>query len=103
MKSGHGSFRTNCTVCGSTVLTSLTCSWSSAPLARSKLNLTSSAVNGSPLWNLTPSQFEFIGQLVRALAPRFSESRRHLIARHRFDERVVQRVEDPERCQHPLR
>src|SRR5437762_4637976 len=53
MKSGQGSCSTNRTVCGSTTATSLTFCLSCAPLARPKLNLTSSAVNASPLWNLT--------------------------------------------------
>src|SRR2546426_3279673 len=57
MKSGQGAFRRKRTVSGSTISTTSTCPCSSlapAPLYRSKLNFTSSAVTGSPLWNLRP-------------------------------------------------
>src|SRR6266850_3752989 len=57
MKSGHGSFRMKRTRPGSTIWTSRTRSLSSladAPRYRSKENLTSSEVSGSPLWNFTP-------------------------------------------------
>src|SRR6266540_4159461 len=57
MKSGHGSFRWKRTRPGSTIWTSRTRSFRSlaaAPRYRSKENLTSSAVTGSPLWNFTP-------------------------------------------------
>src|SRR5262245_28762294 len=57
MKSGHGSLRTKRTWPGSTTWTSRTLSLSSlaaAPRYRSKENLTSSAVTGSPLWNFVP-------------------------------------------------
>ena len=56
MKSGHGSWSTKRTRCGSTTTTSLTFSCRSLALARWKLNLTSSAVSGSPLWNFTPGR-----------------------------------------------
>src|SRR2546427_1580702 len=57
MKSGHGSLRTNRTVSGSMISTWRTRRFSSlapAPLYRWKLNFTSSALTGSPLWNLRP-------------------------------------------------
>src|SRR2546426_9257392 len=57
MKSGQGAFRRKRTVSGSTISTTSTCPCSSlapAPLYRSKLNFTASALTGSPLWNLRP-------------------------------------------------
>ena len=57
MKSGHGSFMTKRTRRASTTRTSFTRSLKSLappPRYRSKENFTSSAVTGSPLWNLTP-------------------------------------------------
>src|SRR5712691_7719353 len=57
MKSGHGSLSRKRTRPGSTIWTSRTRSLSSfapAPRYRSNENFTSSAVTGSPLWNLTP-------------------------------------------------
>src|SRR5262249_48302788 len=57
MKSGQGALSRKRTVSGSTISTARTCVWNSltaAPLYRSKLNFTSSAVRGSPLWNLSP-------------------------------------------------
>ena len=48
------------------------------------------------------AQLEFVGELVRALGPRFRQARRHRVARHRLHQRVVQRVQDPERGQHAL-
>src|SRR2546425_256116 len=57
MKSGQGSLRWKRTRVGSTACTSRTRSLKSgaaAPRYRSKENFTSSAVTGSPLWNLTP-------------------------------------------------
>ena len=67
MKSGHGSCSTKRTLCGSTITTSFTFSCSCTPLARLKLNTTSSAVNGSPLWNFTPLRKR---EFVDALDPR---------------------------------
>src|SRR2546425_766548 len=55
MKSGQGSFKWKRTVRGSTISTCSTRVWNSlnpVPRYRSKLNFTSSAVTGSPLWNL---------------------------------------------------
>src|SRR2546426_7260889 len=57
MKSGQGSLRWKRTRVGSTACTSRTRSLKSgaaAPRYRSKENFTSSAVTGSPLWNVTP-------------------------------------------------
>src|SRR5581483_11680082 len=57
MKSGHGSFSTKRTTDGETIWTSFTLLFSSvalAPLYRSNVNFTSSAVTGVPSWNLTP-------------------------------------------------
>src|SRR6516225_4771321 len=103
MKSGHGSCSINCTVYGSTITTSLTFWWSSTPCARSKLNFTSSAVNGSPLWNFEPlAQLEFEGEMMRALCPGFREARRHGFAGHRFHKRVMQPIREPERQPKPL-
>jgi hypothetical protein len=57
MKSGNGSFRWKRTREGLTISTSRTRSFSTLPtFERWKLNFTSSAVNGSPLWNFTPSR-----------------------------------------------
>src|SRR5919109_388614 len=57
MKSGHGSASWKRTRWRSTTVTSRTLSCNClAPLARRKLNWTSSAVKGSPLWNLSPSR-----------------------------------------------
>ncbi len=55
MKSGNGSCRWKRTRKGSTISMSRTFSLRIRELlARMKLNFTSSAVNGSPLWNFTP-------------------------------------------------
>ena len=43
------------------------------------------------------AQLELVDLLVGAHRPRFGEARRHEIAGHRLHERVVHRVEDPER------
>ena len=57
MKSGNGSWSTNRTRKGSTTTTSRTRSFRIfAPFVRWKLNFTSSAVNGSPLWKRSPSR-----------------------------------------------
>src|SRR5439155_10876357 len=57
MKSGHGSLSWNRTRYGEGLETSFTLSFRTfEPLARAKLNFTSSAVNGSPLWNFRPSR-----------------------------------------------
>src|SRR5215813_10434086 len=57
MKSGNGSCRWKRTRAGLTISTSRTRSLSTLPtLERWKLNFTSSAVNGSPLWNFSPSR-----------------------------------------------
>ena len=98
MKSGQGSCSTNRTLYGSTITTSFTFSFSCAPLARSKLNLASSAVNGSPLWNFRPlrrvNSYTSLSSLSR---PGFGEARRHALSRHRLHQRVVQREQHPER------
>ena len=49
------------------------------------------------------AQLELVGELVLALVPRFRQARRHRVARHRLYQRVVQRVQDPERGQDALR
>src|SRR5262249_28714363 len=57
MKSGQASLRTKRTRFGATICTSFTLSLSSLaplPLYLSNVNFTSSAVTGSPLWNLVP-------------------------------------------------
>jgi hypothetical protein len=57
MKSGHGCLSRKRTRCVSTISTAATCAFrvlAAAPRYRSKENFTSSAVNGSPLWNRTP-------------------------------------------------
>src|SRR6266849_3361284 len=57
MKSGHGRLRRKRTRPGSGISTAATLSLrgrEAAPRYRSKENLTSSAVTGSPLWNFTP-------------------------------------------------
>src|SRR5438445_490820 len=59
MKSGHGCFRRMRTRRGSGASTACTRSLSiraEAPRYRSNENFTSSAVTGSPLWNLTPAR-----------------------------------------------
>src|SRR5262245_44792450 len=57
MKSGNGSWRWKRTREGPTISTSRTRSLSALPtFDRWKLNFTSSAVNGSPLWNFRPSR-----------------------------------------------
>ena len=57
MKSGKGSWRWKRTRDGLTISTSRTRSLRTLPtLERRKLNFTSSAVKGSPLWNLSPSR-----------------------------------------------
>ena len=43
------------------------------------------------------AQLELVGELVRAHRPRLGQARRHQIAGHRLHERVVDRVEHPER------
>ena len=45
------------------------------------------------------AQLEVVDALVRAHRPRLREARRHEVAGHRLHERVVHRVEHPERCQ----
>ena len=47
------------------------------------------------------AQLELVGLLVRADGPRLGQAGGHEIARHRLDQRVVQRVQDPERCELP--
>ncbi len=44
---------------------------------------------------------EFVDEAVLRHAPRFGQARRHGVPRHRLDHRVVQRVEDHERCTDP--
>ena len=78
MKSGHGSCSTNRTLYGSTTTTSLTFSFSCAPLARSKLNF--DVLGGERVAVVefqAFAQVEFVDELVRALGPGFREARRH--------------------------
>src|SRR5881296_557267 len=49
----------------------------------------------------TLAQLELVGFLIRADRPGLRQARRHEIARHGFDERIVDRVEDPEGCELP--
>src|SRR6266478_4571243 len=78
MKSGQGSCRWKRTRVGLTISTSLTFSRRSlAPLARWKLNFTSSA-------------------LIGAHRPRLGQAGRLHVAGHRLHQRIVEAVEDPE-------
>jgi len=57
MKSAQGFLRRKRTRCASTISIAATCAFrveAATPLYRSKENFTSSALNGSPLWNFTP-------------------------------------------------
>ena len=49
------------------------------------------------------AQHEFVGEPVFADRPRFGKARRQVFARHRLHHRVVQRIEDHERRDHPGR
>ena len=46
------------------------------------------------------AQLELVGLLIRAHRPGFGEARRQVVARHRLHQRVVQRVQHPERREH---
>ena len=99
MKSGHGSCSWKRTRWGPTTVTSFTFSRRILePLARWKLNFTSSAVNGIAVVELHAlPQLELVDALVRAHRPRLGQAGRHEVAGHGLDERVVQRIEHPER------
>ncbi len=43
------------------------------------------------------AQLEFVREVIRALRPGFREARRHGIAGHRFHQRVMQPIGEPER------
>jgi hypothetical protein len=49
------------------------------------------------------AQLEIVDALIRAHRPRLRETRRHEVAGHRLHERVVHRVEHPERCEEAAR
>src|SRR5215471_11056285 len=100
MKSGHASFSTKRTRLGATTWTSFTFSLSrraDAPLYRSNVNFTSSAVTAVVELRVL-AQDELVGEPVLGRRPRLGQARRADVARHRLHERVVQRVEHHEGC-----
>src|SRR5262245_26091840 len=99
MKSGKGSWSWKRTRDGLTTTTSFTRSWSTfEPFARAKLKLHVLGRERIAVVELQPlAQLELVGELIGADRPGFGEARRHLVAGHRLHQRVVERVEDPER------
>ena len=55
--------------------------------------------HGLAVVKLEPTpQLEFVGEAIRALRPRLRQTVAHLLSRQRTHQRVVQRIQDAERC-----